>query len=157
DLQASDVIALEQRGKVKVVSNPQINAFTFLSFNSLRPPFDNVKVRQALAAALPYEAMFKAAIYSRGRALFGATWTEEPPTADFPQPLPLRANPEEAKKLLAEAGMPNGFKTTLIFSVGNAATLEPVASLVKEALAGIGVEVEIRKLPDAQLATTATE
>ncbi|MEJ0020054.1 MAG: ABC transporter substrate-binding protein [Acetobacteraceae bacterium] len=157
DLQASDVIALEQRGKVKVVANPQINAFTFLSSNSLRPPFDNMKVRQAIAAALPYDAMFKAGIYGRGRALFGATWTEEPPTADFPQPLPLATNPELAKKLLAEAGMPGGFKTTLIFSVGNAATLEPVASLVKEALGAVGIEVELRKLPDAQLATLATD
>jgi peptide/nickel transport system substrate-binding protein len=157
DLQASDVIALEQRGKVKVVSDPQINAFSFISFNSQRPPFDNVKVRHAIAAALPYDAMFKAAIYGRGRALFGGTWTDEPPTADFPQPLPLNTNPELAKKLLAEAGLPNGFKTTLIFSVGNAATLEPVASLVKESLGAIGIEVELRKLPDAQLATVATD
>ncbi len=157
DLQASDVIALEQRGKVKVVSNPQINAFTFLSFNALRPPFDNVKVRQALAAALPYDAMFKAAIFGRGRALFGATWTDGPPTADFPQPMPFHTDPAQAKKLLAEAGFPNGFKTSLIFSVGNAATLEPVAALVKEALGAIGVDVEVRKLPDAQLATAATD
>ena len=33
DLQASDVIALGQRGKVKIVSTPQFNAFTMISFN----------------------------------------------------------------------------------------------------------------------------
>jgi peptide/nickel transport system substrate-binding protein len=158
DLQVSDVIALEQRGKVKVVSNPQINAFTFLAFNSQKPPFDNVKVRQAIAAALPYEAMFKAAIYGRGAPMFGATWTEgEPPTATFPQPLPLHTDPALAKKLLAEAGLANGFKTSLAFSVGNAATAEPVAALAKEALAGIGVDLEIRKLPDAQEAALETD
>lgn len=157
DLQASDVIALEQRGKVKVVSNPQVNAFTFLAFNSKRPPFDNVKVRQAIAAALPYESLFKAAIYGRGAKLFGGTWTDTPPTAAFPQPMPTHTDPALAKTLLAEAGFPNGFKTTLAFSVGNAAVAEPVAALTKEALAAIGIEVDIRKLPDAQLASIATD
>jgi peptide/nickel transport system substrate-binding protein len=157
DLQPNDVIALEKRGKVKVVSTPQVNAFNFYAFNSRKPPFDNVKVRQALAAALPYQAMFQAAIYGRGRALFGATWTDNPPDASFPQPMPTHTDPVLAKKLLAEAGFPEGFKTSLMFSVGSAAVAEPVAALAKEALAAIGVEVEIRKLPDAQFAQAATE
>ncbi|MDB5403022.1 MAG: transporter substrate-binding protein [Rhodopila sp.] len=157
DLQPTDVIALEQRGKVKVVSNPQLNAFSFFAFNGKRPPFDKVKVRQAIAAALPYDGMFKAALYGRGRALFGAAWTDEPPDASFPQPMSIHTDPVLAKQLLAEAGFPNGFKTTLIFSVGNAAIAEPVAALTKEALAAIGVEVEIRKLPDSQFASVATD
>jgi peptide/nickel transport system substrate-binding protein len=157
DLQASDVIALEQRGKVKVVSNPQVNAFTFFAFNSKRPPFDNVKVRQAIAAALPYQSMFKAAIYGRGAKLFDGTWADEPPTADFPQAMPVRTDLTLAKKLLIDAGFPNGFKTTLVFSVGNAAVAEPLAALAKESLAAIGIDVEIRKLPDAQLASVATD
>jgi peptide/nickel transport system substrate-binding protein len=157
DLQPNDVIALEERGKVKVVSTPQVNAFTFFAFNGKRPPFDNLKVRQAIAAALPYQSMFKAAIYGRGAPLFGGTWTTEPPTATFPQPMPIHTDLALAKTLLTEAGFPNGFKTTLAFSVGNAATAEPVAALTKEALASIGIEVEIRKLPDAQLASIATD
>ena len=158
DLQISDVIALEQRGKVKVVSNPQINAFTFLAFNTKKPPFDNVKVRQAIAAALPYNSMFKAAIYGRGAPMFGATWSNgEPPSADFPQPMPLHTDPALAKKLLAEAGLATGFKTSLAFSVGNAATAEPVAALAKEALGNIGVDLEIHKLPDAQEAALETD
>jgi peptide/nickel transport system substrate-binding protein len=157
DLQASDVIALQERGKVKIVSNPQLNAFTFIAFNSKRPPFDNVKVRQAIAAALPYDAMFKAAIYGRGAKLFDGTWSGEPPTATFPQPMPIKTNLALAKQLLAEAGFPNGFKTTLVFSVGTSAVSEPIASLAKESLASIGVDVEIRKLPDAQLASVATD
>jgi peptide/nickel transport system substrate-binding protein len=157
DLAATDVIALEKRGKVKIVSNPQFNAFAFLAFNSKRPPFDNVKVRQALAAALPYDNMFQAAIFGRGRKLYGAAWTESPPDNSFPQPMPLRTDPALAKKLLAEAGFPNGFKAALIYSVGNAAVAEPVAALIKEAFAPLGVEVEARKLPDAQFAATATD
>jgi peptide/nickel transport system substrate-binding protein len=157
DLQPSDVIALAQRGAVKVVSIPQINAFSFLAFNSKRPPFDNVKVRQAIAAALPYHEMFKAAMFGRGAPLFGASWSEEPPSTSFPQPMPNRTDPALAKKLLAEAGLPEGFKTTLSFSVANASVAEPLAALAKESLAAIGVTVEIRKLPDAQMAAVATD
>lgn len=157
DLQASDVIAIEQRGKLKVVSNPQTNAFTFLAFNGKRAPWDQVKLRQAVAAALPYDPMFQAALFGRGRKLYGATWTDTPPTASFPQPMPVHTDPARAKALLAEAGIPTGFKTTLIYSVSNAATLEPVATLIKEALAGIGIEVEVRKLADAQVASMATD
>ena len=88
DLAASDVIALQERGKVKVVSNPQINAFTYIAFNTQKPPFDNLKLREAIAAALPYKDMLAAAIYGRGAPLFGAGWTGTPPTQDFPQALP---------------------------------------------------------------------
>jgi ABC-type transport system substrate-binding protein len=57
--------------------------------NTQMAPFDNVKVRQAIAAALPYEDMFKAALFERGRRLYGADWSGLPPDAGFPQPIPL--------------------------------------------------------------------
>jgi peptide/nickel transport system substrate-binding protein len=155
DLAASDVIALQKGGKVKVVSNPQINAFTYIAFNNQKPPFDNPKLRQAIAAALPYKDMLEAAIFGRGAPLFGATWSGTPPTIDFPQPYPTRTDPAAAKKLMAESGVAP-FKTSISFSTANAGVAEPLSALVKEALAPIGIDVEIRKLPDAQLATVAT-
>ena len=45
--------------------------------------------------------------------------------------------------------IPNGFSTTFAFNVGQAATAEPMAALVKESLAKIGIKVEIQKMPDA--------
>jgi len=155
DLAASDVIAQQERGKVKVVSNPQINAFTYIAFNTQKPPFDNLKLREAIAAALPYKDMLAAAIYGRGAPLFGASWAGMPPTQDFPQALPIRTDPAAAKKLMAESGVAP-FKTSISFSTANAGVAEPVSALVKEALAPLGIDVEIRKLPDAQLATIAT-
>lgn len=156
DLQASDIDALKSRGKIKLVATPQINGFTAVVFNTRMAPFDNPKVRAALAAALPYESMFEAALFRRGRPLFGADWTESPSGA-FPQPLPFRTDPAKAKALLAEAGLAGGFKTTFSFSAGVAATAEPMATLIKEALGAIGVEVSIQKLPPAQMATMEVE
>jgi peptide/nickel transport system substrate-binding protein len=153
DLAASDIPSLEQRGKVKVVSVPQTNGFTHISFNDQLPPFDNKKVRQAIAAALPYGDMFKAALFDRGAKLYGGTWTGTPPSSVFPQAMPLSVDLAKAKALLTEAGFPNGFSTSFAFSAGLAATSEPMAALVKESLGKIGITVDIQKMPDAQFNT----
>ncbi len=157
DLNASDVVSLEKSGKLKIVSMPQFNAFTMIAFNTRMPPFDNVKVRQAIAAALPYDDMFQASIFGRGAKLFGASWTKAPETPGFPQPMPFSQDLAKAKALLAEAGFPNGFETTFSFNVGSAAVTEPMSALVKESLAKIGIKVEIQKLPDAQISTLISE
>ena len=156
DLQASDVPALQARGTVRVDSTPQSNGFTMIAFNTQMPPFDNVKVRQAVAAALPYESMFSAAIFKRGYALFNATWTQ-PPNGEFPQPMPFVTDLAKARALLAEAGFAGGFKTSFTINVGSAAVTEPMAILIKESLAKINIDVDIQKLPDAQMSTYITE
>ena len=157
DLQPSDVAALEQRGRVKVVSVPQTNGFTHISMNNTMAPFDDVNVRRAIAAALPYQDMFQAALFGRGRALFGAGWAGTPPDASFPQPMPLNTSLERAREFLRASGHPNGFSTTFTIGTGVSAWAEPMAALVKEALARININVEIRKLPDAQFNTGQAE
>ena len=157
DLAASDIPAMEKAGRAKVVSVPQSNGFTHISVNTQRAPFDNPKVRQALAAALPYEDMFKAALFGRGRKLFGADWAGSPPTAAFPQAMPSRTDPARAKQLLADAGMAGGFSTSFAFATSQAPTAEPMAALVKEALGRVGIQVDIQKIPDAQFNTAEAQ
>jgi peptide/nickel transport system substrate-binding protein len=157
DLQPNAVVALEESKKVKVISTPQFNAFTMVAFNTRTAPFDNVKVRQAIAAAMPYDDIFKASIFGRGAPLFNGSWSDAPPDGKFPQPLPVKTDLAKAKQLLNEAGLPNGFETTFSFNVGSAAVSEPMASLIKENLAKIGIKTEIQKLPDAQISTLISE
>ena len=71
DLQPTDAAALEAKGKLKVISTPQYNAITFISFNNKIPPFDNPNVRNAIAFALPYDDMFKAALFGAAIAAIG--------------------------------------------------------------------------------------
>jgi peptide/nickel transport system substrate-binding protein len=156
DLQASDVPALQARGKLRIDSTPQSNGFTMIAFNTQMAPFDKAAVRQAIAAALPYDDMFSAAIFKRGLPLFGAKWTA-PPDGRFPQPMPVSTDLAKAKQLLAEAGLAGGFKTTFTINVGSASVTEPMAILIRESLARIGVEVEIQKLPDAQMSTAIND
>ncbi|WP_422031379.1 ABC transporter substrate-binding protein [Reyranella sp.] len=157
DLAASDLPTIEKSAKSKVVSIPQTNGFTHISMNTQMAPFDNLKVRQAVAMALPYEDMFKAAIFGRGTKLYGGTWATVPPDASFPQAIPNKTDLAKAKALLAEAGHPNGFSTTFAFTAGQAATAEPMAALVKESLGKIGIQVEIQKKPDAEFNTLESE
>jgi peptide/nickel transport system substrate-binding protein len=158
DLQASDAQALEAKGKLKVISTPQYNAVTFISMNNQIPPFDKVDVRRAIAYALPYDDMFKAALFGRGLQLTGATWADgKPPSGAYPIPQPVKLDLDKAKAYLKSAGYPDGFSTTFSFNVGQAATAEPMAALLKEALGKIGINVDIQKLPDAQMSTQINE
>ncbi|WP_248313388.1 ABC transporter substrate-binding protein [Bosea sp. F3-2] len=156
DAAASDIPGLEQRGRVQVVAVPQSNAWQSIALNTLAAPFDDVKLRQAVAAALPYEDMFNAALFGRGQRLFGADWTQ-PPRNVIPQPMPFRHNLDKAKKLLSESGHASGLKTSFSFPASASATAEPMAALIKESLAKIGIEVAVQKLPDAQMATAVSE
>jgi peptide/nickel transport system substrate-binding protein len=158
DLQANDIQSLESKGTLKVISTPQYNAVTFISMNNTIPPFDNINVRRAVAYALPYDDMFKAALFGRGTPLFGANWVDgKPTTSAFPFPQPVKLDLDKAKEYLKAAGMPEGFSTTFSFNVGQASTAEPMAALVKESLGKIGIKVEIQKLPDAQMSTQINE
>ena len=158
DLQASDVQSLEAKGKLKVISTPQYNAVTFISMNNQIPPFDNINVRRAVAFALPYDDMFKAALFGRGSPLFGANWTDGKPSSGvYPIAQPVKLDLDKAREYLKAAGLPEGFSTTFSFNVGQASTAEPMAALVKESLGKIGIQVDIQKLPDAQMSTQINE
>ncbi len=158
DLQASDVQSLEAKGTLKVISTPQYNALTFISMNNRIPPFDNVNVRRAIAYALPYDDMFKAALFGRGTPLFGAEWPDGQPTSGaYPVAQPVKLDLEKARGFLKAAGMPDGFSTTFSFNVGQASTAEPMSALVKESLAKINIKVDIQKMPDAQMSTQINE
>lgn len=156
DIQTQDLIALRQRDAVKVVSAPMPTAFTAVIFNTRMRPFDDPRVRRAVALALPYDDMLATAVSGFGGKLYGAEWDGGPPGAGFPQALPLHTDIERARKLLAEAGYPDGFETTLSFAVNRAQWAEPAAALVQEALARIGIAVKIDKLPDPQMAEAIT-
>ncbi|MCP6226255.1 hypothetical protein NL448_27820, partial [Klebsiella pneumoniae] len=75
----------------------------------------------------------------------------ETPKPAWPTPFPYKTNVEKAKALVAAAG--GGFSTTLQFDAGNATVAEPMSVLIKEALASIGIEVEITKVPGANFRT----
>lgn len=149
ELPPKDFAELAQEGKVRVVAHPIENAMFYLGMNVTKPPFDNPKVRQAVAYALPYDAMYANAMYGRAGKLYGAEGGNGPLPVTWPQPTHYKTDMAKAKALLTEAGYPNGLETTLSFDLGGATILEPMSLLVQESLGQLGIRTQINKIPGA--------
>lgn len=149
-----DAKELMAEGKVDIDGAPIDNCLHVLALNLNHKPYDNVKVRQAIAYAIPYEDILGAAAYGRCKPMFGGS-EMKPSTTAWPQPSPYSTKLEKAKELLAEAGYPDGFETTLSFNLGLAAWQEPTALLIQESLGKIGIKVTLDKIPGANWRTAA--
>jgi len=146
DLPPKDFAELARSGKVAVIGQPIENMFYYLGMNTKNPPFDNVKTRRAVASVLPYEAIFKTAVFGRGVLLWGNPIATNTSGYD-PKLTPFKTDLARARTLMTEAGYPNGFETTLSFDQGFATVSEPIAVLVQESLAQIGIKTSINKIP----------
>src|ERR1700689_2705991 len=63
DLPNKDFAEMRDSGKLSIVSTPYSNGIQYLGMNVTKPPFDNVKVRQAVAYAVPYQKIMDAVLY----------------------------------------------------------------------------------------------
>src|SRR5215217_1859006 len=118
-----------------------------LYINTVKAPTDNVKFRQALAAAFNYQALLD---YNQGFA----TTPTGPVPPDFPggaQDLqPFVQDLEKAKQLLAESGVDT--PTTLDFVVPSGlATFAFGATVLQESVKDLGITVNIQEMPWAQM------
>ncbi len=156
-VQTADFDSLEKSGKAKVQAIPMPTAFTALVFNTKMAPFDNKLVRQAIAAAMPYDDLIRGVVNGRGGKLYGASWTKEPTSFAFPQALPNKLDLDLAKKKLSDAGFPNGFETTLSYGADRAELADLAAPLIQEALGKIGIKIRIEKMPAPQFAEAVTQ
>lgn len=77
----------------------------FYRFNHKRPPLNDRRVRRALALAVDREALVKNVVRGGQRPAYAVT---HPDTAGYTPLAKLSGTVEEAKKLLAEAGFPEG-------------------------------------------------
>lgn len=146
DLPPKDYDDLAKIGKIKVIGVPVQNDLVFVDMNTKMKPFDNQKVREAISYAIPYKEILASALYGRGVLMAGGD-PSKPYGATWPVPITHLTDIVKAKGLLAEAGMPNGFKTTLSYDLSEATVREPTAILIQESLKKIGVEVTLEKVP----------
>lgn len=99
------------------------NILYYYDFNALKPPFDNVKVRQAFAAAVDKQGIVD--FITKGGEVPAPTLTPPGSFGHVPESagVGIPFDPEKAKTLLAEAGYPEGegLRTiTLAFNAGEA-------------------------------------
>jgi peptide/nickel transport system substrate-binding protein len=122
------------------------------------PPFNDVRVRRAISQAIDRQALIEA-VWGRGEptAAVGRGLVEwSLPIEQLGEGAKYyRYDPKEARRLLAEAGYPRGFKTQLTVTPGLGRDLVDDAQLVQRYLKEVGIEAEL-KLQEygAYMATT---
>ena len=103
-------MALAKDKRYKVLAGAS-TAETILSTNNKAKPFDNLKVRQAMAHAIDRQMILDLAMSGFGTPI-GSHWSPAAPYyVDLVNTYPY--NPEQSKKLLSEAGYPDGFDAVL--------------------------------------------
>lgn len=146
DLPSKDFAEMKKQGKVNVASTPIGNGIYYLGMNVTKPPFDNEKLRQAIAYAVPYQKIIDAAMFNLARPLSGAE-SNQVSSTEWPQPHAYDTDLDKAKALMAEAGISGPIDTTLSFDLGQGVVSEPIAILIQESLKPLGINATINKVP----------
>ncbi len=136
-VEGNDAIAIERA---------KIGRWYSLQWQVDKPPFDNPKLRQAIAYALDRKRIND--LTMRGRAVIanGSTppglWWSSPDEVTYPY------DPAKARDLLKEAGLAPGMPLTL--SVSSDLVLRRIDQLVVEQLAAIGLTVQLQPVSEAE-------
>lgn len=141
----SDIGAITSKMGPSVVMAQQAGFnLAYLAINNDKPQFKNQKVRLAIAQAINKDALIKSVYQGYGQKAINpmppTLWGYNKSVTDY------KYDPEAAKKLLAEAGFPNGFETTL-WAMPVSRPYMPdgrkAAESIQGDLAKIGIKVKI--------------
>ncbi|MGJ8585749.1 MAG: ABC transporter substrate-binding protein [Marinosulfonomonas sp.] len=119
---------------------------TILAINNKLPPFDDVKVREAVAHAINRQAIIDGAMFGYGTPIGTHFAPHHPAYVDLTNLSDY--DPEKSKALLAEAGFPDGFTTTLKLPPPSYARRG--GEIIASQLRAVGIETEITNLEWAQ-------
>lgn len=112
---------------------------TILSTNNLMPPFDNPLVREALSHAIDRNAIIDGAMFGYGTPIGSHFAPHHPAYVDLTGESAY--DPDLARALLAEAGLPDGFTTTLKLPPPSYARRG--GEIIAAQLRAVGIETEI--------------
>ncbi|MDR3368789.1 ABC transporter substrate-binding protein [Rhodoferax sp.] len=140
----ADLPAMRKDADVKILEQPGLN-IGYLAYNTTKKPFDDVRVRKAIDMAIDKKAIVDAVYLGTGIPAINpippTMWSYNKSIKDDPY------DPAAAKKLLAEAGYPNGF-TTDLWAMPVQRPYNPnakrIAELMQADLVKVGVKAEIK-------------
>lgn len=156
-LMAGDVDAFPQFGTYEAVkqfeTDPRFTVTTgttegetVLAINNKKKPFDDVRVRRAIAHAVDRNAIIAGALYGYGMAIGTHFPPHNPAYVDLTGLYPH--DPAKAKALLAEAGYPNGIDLTIKLPPPPYARRS--GEIVAAQLAQAGIRAKIENIEFAQ-------
>lgn len=143
EVQPQDIDALSKNPAIKIQNAAGLNV-SYIAFNTEKKPFNDLKVREAISLALNkksyLDVIFKAQGFAAKNPIPPTMWSYNNKTPETTYDV------EKAKKLLKDAGYPNGFETEL-WTMPVARPYLPngkkLGELVQADLAKIGVKVKL--------------
>ncbi|MFM7175109.1 MAG: ABC transporter substrate-binding protein, partial [Caldilinea sp.] len=134
-------------------ANPDLKAVTlegsrynWMLLNNTVEPFTDARVRQAVSYALDREALVKGAFFGQATPILGGVIPEwNWAYAGDVQFTTATGEPEKGKALLAEAGYPDGFETSLTIASSFPAQMA-MAPIIQANLEQIGIRATIETM-----------
>lgn len=139
-LNIDEVVKLKEggiKGLVFDLSVPDWPLFVF--FNSSKPPFNDPRVRQAVALAMDKEDILVAVFEGYGEVVNQVFQKKSPWYCDVPE---VKPDLDKARKLLAEAGYDNSLEVELATS-NTYPNILAMAQVIQMQLAEVGVKVKL--------------
>ncbi|MBM4442289.1 MAG: ABC transporter substrate-binding protein [Candidatus Rokubacteria bacterium] len=136
------VTELKKDARFQVIVGDTTND-VILAMNNARKPYAEVKVRRAVTHAIDKAAVLKGAMFGMGKILGSNVDPLNPYFVDLARAVPH--DPAKAKKLLAEAGYPNGFETVLKVAPQYYYTVR-TGEILADQLKKVGVNVKIEQI-----------
>jgi peptide/nickel transport system substrate-binding protein len=144
--QVSVFKALEKAPEVNVIA-VKSNWTRVLRMRADIKPFDNLKIRQALMLCQNREKALQLAFFGKG--MLGQDTHVSPKNPEYcKKPIP-EYDPAAAKKLLKEAGYPDGMKCSLAFPNGYPDVVRWAEVIKEDARAG-GFDITLEPMPNSQ-------
>lgn len=143
DVTTKQAMVLQKASGVVVESVPG-TFWEYVGINTSREPFDDARVRQAIAYAIDRQAINKMVKFGMATVLDGGV-IPETHWAYADLHLYAEADAAKAKQLLQDAGVGDGFETTI--KVGSDFEYQvQAAQIIKQQLKPLGIEVEVSAL-----------
>jgi peptide/nickel transport system substrate-binding protein len=116
---AKDYAMLKSKKNLKVIGRPTIKV-NYIDMNRNKPPFDNIKVREALAYSFPYKEVIDDVLY--GRAIQMTSPASEGSPSFTGAYFHYKQDLNKAKALLKEAGYGKGLSFTFLLGEAESPT-----------------------------------
>ncbi|MEU8356441.1 ABC transporter substrate-binding protein [Nonomuraea sp. NPDC048882] len=142
-LPPATAIELKNDQKVKLEQIPSLG-WAHLQYNTKRKPLDDVRVRQALAHAVDYEAIRNIALKGFAKSSNSSVLTPSLPQWTDTASKEYAFDPEQSKKLLAEAGQTN-LSLSMIYDQADP-NIARWAPMVRDAAKKAGITIELQGL-----------
>lgn len=136
---AEIALGVKDNPEIETVAGPQ-NLVQILAINNARAPFNDLRVRQAIAYALDRDKIIQGSMFGYGTPIGTHLTPANPYYVDLTGLYPH--DPDKARDLLAAAGYPNGFSTTLTLPQPYEIHVR-TGEIIADQLSRIGIEAKI--------------